>query len=348
MIESSLPQSEAVELPPLRPFGSVARSITGYGVATGLMLVSPLLVFAPAALFHCAMRNGKRATWGAVAIAAVLAGIYFSVVANSAGAGASGRLAWISFAAVVFSVVIPAMLIMPLVGRGVRFGEVLLIAILASAVGLGMTEVVTRAFGGFSPYAMQLAQARETGGRVAEVYRSANAGSDVMRWMQQWMEYALRILPAMILVDMILMFVLSLMMYGRLTVWRASARREPGVMAASSAYLFRNLSLPDWLLLAFVFGGLTPVATGLLQQVAANVLAVTLFLYLLQGLAIVRFLLLRAGVGLVGTLFAMAMLIMLTLTGIGLLLLVAAGLFDSFFDFRRFKRKDESHEGHTD
>ena len=40
---------------------------------------------------------------------------------------------------------------------------------------------------------------------------------------------------------------------------------------------------------------------------------------------------------------------LLTLTGVGPLLLGLAGLFDPFFDFRHFKkRKDDSHESHSD
>ena len=95
-------------------------------------------------------------------------------------------------------------------------------------------------------------------------------------------------------------------------------------------------------------GGITPLTAGLLQTVAANVLALVLFLYMLQGLAIFRSVLVKAGAGAVGTLFGFALLVMLALTGIGLMLLIVAGLFDSFFDFRHLKRKDDSDESHTD
>jgi hypothetical protein len=84
------------------------------------------------------------------------------------------------------------------------------------------------------------------------------------------------------------------------------------------------------------------------QRIGANILAVVTFLYLLQGLAIVRSLLAAAGAGFVGVTFAYLMLGLLTLTGIGPLLLSIAGLFDSFFDFRKFKRKDHSDESHLD
>ena len=111
-------------------------------------------------------------------------------------------------------------------------------------------------------------------------------------------------------------------------------------------YLFRNLSLPDWVLFAFLFGGITPLASGLLQKVAANVLAVVVFLYFLQGLAIFRSMLVSLRVSLLGTIAGL--LIIAVLLSVTLLPLSIAGLFDSFFDFRHFRRKDDSHEGHSD
>ena len=39
---------------------------------------------------------------------------------------------------------------------------------------------------------------------------------------------------------------------------------------------------------------------------------------------------------------------LLTVTGVAPLLLSIAGLFDSFFDFRKFNRKDHSDESHSD
>ena len=102
------------------------------------------------------------------------------------------------------------------------------------------------------------------------------------------------------------------------------------------------------LLFGFVFGGITPLATGSLRLVAANVLAVVVFLYLMQGLAVFRFMLVKAGAGVVGTIFGFILLGLLCVTGLGLFLLAIAGLFDPFFDFRKLKRKDDSHESHTD
>jgi uncharacterized protein YybS (DUF2232 family) len=116
---------------------------------------------------------------------------------------------------------------------------------------------------------------------------------------------------------------------------------------ATTPYRFRYLSLPEWLLFAFVIGGLSPLASGMLQQIGANVLVMVLFLYCLQGLAIFRSFVAATGVGMMGSLFAWMLLGLLTLTGISPLLLCIAGLFDSFFDFRHFNRKDHSDESHS-
>lgn len=346
MIESSIQQSGNVAPAPAGPGLRIARSAVGHGVATALMLVSPLIVFAPAALFHCAVRNGRRATWGAFAVAIVLAGLAQALTLPGTGAGA--QMAWAWFATIILSIGIPSMAAIPLVERGERFGRVLMFALAASAIGLGLTELLMQTFFSFSPYAMQVAQAQEGLGRVIEFYRTRNAGADFISTARQYMGFAMQVLPASILAHFSLFFVLSLMMIGRLATWRTFTADRKVVAPSERSYLFRNLSFPDWLLFGFVVGGITPLTAGLLQTVAANVLALVLFLYMLQGLAIFRFVLLKAGAGTVGTLFGFALLVMLALTGIGLMLLIVAGLFDSFFDFRHLKRKDDSDESHTD
>ena len=75
MIESSLSQSEPMALSS-RPFGRVVRSVIGYSLLTALMFITPMLVFVPAALLHCAIRNGRRAAWTALALAVALDTLY--------------------------------------------------------------------------------------------------------------------------------------------------------------------------------------------------------------------------------------------------------------------------------
>lgn len=354
MIVTSLEQSEMRPAPAAsgRPDGGASmrstRTALGYGVATALMLISPLLVFAPAALFQCALRNGRRVAWGAFTVAVILTAGYFIQVANVSTAVASSRMAYASLAALVLSIAVPSMAALPLVERGQPFGTVLMFALTGSAVGLGLTEVMMRTVAGFSPFAIQVAQAQEMSARIVAFYRDNNARPDLVRGVEGWMESAMQVLPAWILIDFSLIFVLSLMMVGRLKSWRTFAANRAVVDEAERSYLFRHLSLPEWLLFGFVFGGITPLATGSLRLVAANVLAVVVFLYLMQGLAVFRFMLVKAGAGAVGTIFGFILLALLCITGLGLFLLAIAGLFDPFFDFRKLKRKDDSHESHTD
>lgn len=344
MIESSLHQADTMSIPG-RGFLRVARSVAGYAVATALMLITPLLVFAPASLFHCAMRNSRAAAWTAAVVASGLAGIYFSQVA-SASAGSQVKLVYSSFIGIVLAVVVPSMVAIPLVDQKRKFGIVLTVALVCSSIGLGATELIMRAFS-FSPYAAQLADATALANKMAYMNRALESqpGGRLALWL---LTHSPVVLPAMILLDVALVFILSLMMFGRLSAWRAFATTHTADPAARDTYLFRDLQLPEWLLFLFVLGGLTPLLTGIWQVTAANVLAIMLCLYLLQGLAIFRAILVRAEAGIAASVLAFFILGMLCLTGIGLVLLVGVGLFDPFFDFRKLNRKDDSHESHTD
>jgi uncharacterized protein YybS (DUF2232 family) len=340
MIESSH-LSEPVALPD-RSFGRVTRSVIGYGVLTALMVVFGIPVFVPAMLIHCAIRNGRRAAWASLVLATLLATLSLG---SATAAPDVTRLALSFISGVVLSVAVPAILAVPLVERGEAFGRVLLFLLVGSAIGLAATEIGARAIAGFSPYAAHVAQAKEASVQIVQTNRTAGMPSDAVRWMERWgAVYSTVLLPAAMLLNTALSFVLSLLMIGRLRAWREMiVRREA---TAGGAYLFRNFALPDWVLFAFVLGGLTPLATGLLQKVAANVLMLVVFLYVLQGFALLRFLLAAVGVGFLGALVASLFAVF---TGIGPLLLGIAGLFDPFFDFRHFKkRKDDSHESHSD
>lgn len=344
MIES-FSQSEPVVLPG-RPLGRLVRSVAGYSLLTALMIVTPMLVFVPAALLHCAIRNGRRAAWTTLVLAVAIASLYAaSVPATPAEAQ---KMAWSYLGAVALAVALPTMAAIPLVERGEKFGRVLVFLLAGAIAGLAATEIASQSLISFSPYAAQVAQAKQTSVEFVQMYREKGMPADMVRLAERWIGYSTYVLPAVILINVSLVFILSLLMLGRLKAWRELAARR-GDTDALGAYLFRNFSLPDWLLFAFILGGLTPLVTGLLQKVAANTLAVVAFLYILQGLAIFRFMLAAMGAGIVGTMLGWLLLGFLMITGIGPLLLGVAGLFDSFFDFRHFKkRKDDSHESHSD
>ncbi len=343
MIETSLHPSEPLALPD-RPLGQLVRNAIGYGLLLTLMIVGGLPMFVPAVLIHCALRNGHRAAWASLALASVLGAILGAAQASPD----LTKVAASAIAGVILGIALPTMLALPLIERGESFGRVLMVLMIFSAIGLAITELGARAVASFSPFAVHVAQAKTMSEQFAQTYRAGGMPSDAVRFAERWgTYYANVLLPAGMLLSSAMSFVLSLLMTGRLRAWREHVARTAAGGAAPNAYVFRNFALPDWVLFVFVLGGLAPLMTGVLQNVAANVLMVAVFLYMLQGLALLRYLLAAVGIGFVGALVAFAFTF---LSGIGPLLLGVAGLFDPFFNFRHFKkkRKDDSHESHSD
>lgn len=344
MIDTTIQQSEPVALPHRSP-GRQVRSVAVYSLVTALMIITPMLVFVPAALFHCAIRNGRRATSAMAVLALSIAALSIVAVPHTA---ATLNMAWSGLVGVALAVVLPSLAALPLVERAEKFGRVLIFLLIGSAIGLAVTEIGSRALLSFSPFAAQVAEAQKNNTQFIEFYRTNGMAPEMVRMMERWASYNTFVLPGFLLIMISLVFILSLLMIGRLKAWRDAAAAR-GDSEALGAYLFRNFALPDVVLFAFIFGGLTPLASGMLQKVAANTLTIVAFLYILQGLAIFRFLLVAMGAGFAGTMLGWLLLVFLTLTGVGPLLLGLAGLFDPFFDFRHFKkRKDDSHESHSD
>jgi len=353
MTNPPLPQPEPMTLPtlPVQPFGRVARSVAGYGVATALLLISPgLMVFAPAAIFHCAMRNGRRAAWAAGVLALVLAGLCVYLVPLSTVADpAQTNMAYASFLGIALSIAVPSIFAVPLVERQEKFGTVLAFSLFFSTIGLGLTEWIMRNAASFSPYAAQVREQTQLIALNVANVKAAISGQGLYGRLYLWLlEHMPQVFPASVLLEIAIFFILSLMMVGRLSAWRSFATTRVADSEMRRTYLFRNFAWPEWLLFVFVIAGATPLLTGFAQTIAANALALMVSLYILQGLAIFRFMLAKAGAGYVGGAIGFFLLGMLCTALIGFLLLAVAGLFDPFFDFRHLKRKDDSHESHTD
>jgi len=328
-------------------FGRSLRYVAGYALLIAVMLLSPLFVFIPAALFYAAVRHGRSVAWAALISGVALAGVV--VVGGSNAPQTTLAEAHTSLAYLVgltLSIALPAMIALPLIERAESFGRILLTGVVFGAFGLAATEVSIRLVAGFSPYADQLAAYHATAGEWVVRYQQAGLPSDAVAFLRRWMDIALYCFPASLLMEVALVFALSIVLFGRVRAWRDVVERRPA--SDLSPYLFRNLALPDWLLFGFILGGLSPLASGLAQRIGANLLAVVTFLYLLQGLAIFRAFVVATGAGFAGVTFAYVVLGLLTLTGIAPLLLSIAGLFDTFFDFRKFTRKDHSDESHLD
>ncbi|HVE71357.1 MAG TPA: DUF2232 domain-containing protein [Thermoanaerobaculia bacterium] len=337
MIEP-LPHSEPVMLPQ-RPLGRQARSVLGYSLLTALMILARMPVFVPAALLHCAVRNGRRAVWAVLAISVLLVSAYG--VSVPFAKPDLQNMWWASLGAVVFAIALPAIAAVPLVERAEGFGRVLLFLLAGALVGLALTEVASQLLFSFSPFAMEVAQTKALWVEVAKAYRELKAPAEMIRIAEQAGPVNAYLLPGQLIASLAVIFILSLLMFGRLRGWQDREAARP--------YLFRNLQLPEWLLFAFIFGGITPLASGLLQKIAANTLLVVAFLYVVQGLAIFRAMLVAVGAGPVSSLLAWMLVGMMFFTGVSQVLLGVVGLFDPFFDFRRFKkRKDDSHESHSD
>jgi len=315
------------------------RSIAGYSLLTALMILARMPVFVPAALLHCAIRNGRRAAWAVLAITIAIVALYaLSVPLETPDLQ---HMTWASLGAIVLAIALPAMAAVPLVARAENFGRVLLFLIAGSLVGLVATEVASRLIFSFSPFAFEVAQTKTMWLEVVKAYRELKAPAEMIGLAEKLGPINIYVLPGQLVGSLSVIFIVSLLMYGRLRGWQDREAARP--------YLFRNLQLPEWLLFAFIFGGLTPIAGGMLQKVAANTLVVVVFLYIVQGLAVVRSLMVSMGAGPVSSLFAWMLVGFMFFTGVSQVLLGVVGLFDPFFDFRHFKkRKDDSHESHSD
>lgn len=340
MIEMSLQHDEPVTMP-ARSFGQRARSMAAHAAVVAVMLVSPLVVFVPAALLHCGIRNGRRAAWVLLGIAALIGAILITPAALTAHtADAAAAAAY--FLRVLLATGIPALAILPLLERGESLGRLLLVALLIGLAGLAATELIVRGTTGISPYAGHVADTRQAAELYRQAYQKAGLPADVINVVAAACTYCI---AAMLAGDIAVTFVLSLVMLGRLRAWRELAAARGGALLAP--LFFRALVLPEWLLFVFVISGLSPLATGLLRQIGINVLVAVVFLYLLQGMAVVRFYAAAAGRRFIGSLLVWAVVALLVMMGVGLLLLILTGLFDSFFDFRHFNRKDSSDESHS-
>lgn len=331
---------------PGQPRGSVARSVIAHSVLAALMIVTEMFVFVPAVLFHCAIRNGRRAAWVTLALAA-LAGAFFASLSLAADLEA-GRYDFSVLAGIVLGMGIPALIAVPMIERGQSLGRVLAILLLCSFAGLAATELLAQATIDYSPMAAHAKQLREVNAAWIQVYRDKGVPAEGIQFAERVFGYTVRLLPALVLSLFAVFFTLSLLLFGRLKVWRDLAARRADAQALG-AYLFRNFAMPDWVLFAFVIGGLAPLLTGMLQTIAANVLAVVAFLYMLQGVALLRFMVGAMVSGPAGLMLGAMLIMVFTFSGVGPLVLGVAGLFDPFFDFRHFKkRKDDSNESHSD
>lgn len=323
-------------IPDTRPAGSRARSSVFHALVAAVLWLLPMLpMFVPATFISSGLRNGWKGMFGSIAGAAALLSL---VLVNATPAQ---RFTYASqIALLVTEIGLGAVAATLLIRRGRSSGSVLLAGVLGSSAGFLLTELTVRALSGKSMYAEVVQAFRENAKAMVEVWRTRGMTQDVLSAMQQASEtLASSFIPAILVVGMTMSFAMSLMLIPRLPV---------GIRGVGDMLRFRALRFPDWLLLAFVAGGLSPLADGVVQKIGLNVLVVVVFLYFLQGLAILRALLAKLQLGFFGMAMTFALLLLLTQFFIAPVALFLAGLFDPFFDFRKLNRKEEKNESDSD
>jgi hypothetical protein len=318
-----------------RPVGRGLGSIALHGGLAAVMYYTAMSLFVPAAFIHAGLRNGRRGVWGAIGAASLL----LLIVAPAISPTTALPAAMASVSRFIFEIALPTGIITLLVARTVSFGNVLITALGGSFLGFFVTEALLRAFMNYSPYQTIVGNFRAITAGATELNRKLGSPPESLQAFEKISEVvASSFMPSVLVSATAIMFVLSLIMIPRLPAGRATG----------STYFFRRLALPEHLLFAFVAGGLSPLASGALRIAGLNILAIVGFLYLLQGLAVVRALLLQLGFGLFATLLTFAVLAMFSGYGIAPVALAVVGLFDSFFDFRKLNRKEASNESNSD
>jgi len=321
--------------PPVRSAGVKARSVVLHSLAAAFMFISPLALFVPAAFISARIKNGRKGIAGAILGAAGI----FLLASLGGPSGGPSPATMANAGRLVFEIGLPSIVVTELMARAAPFGVVVLAALASGAMGFFINEITLRSLMSYSPYDALVQNVRTTSASTIELYRSAGFPPDMLESMRRASEIvAASYVPLIMAGVTVLMFVLSLVMLPRLPVGRASG----------AGFHFRTLAFPDLLLFVFVLAGLSPLASGPLRTIGLNVLGLMVLLYFLQGLAIARSMMTRPGVKLPGMLLAFSAVVFLTIYLIAPVLFFLIGLFDSFFDFRHFNRKDDSHESHID
>ena len=334
---------EPVPLAAPRPRGTAMRSVALHALAAAMMYVSPLHLFVPAAYVSSGLRNGRRGIWGAILISVLI--VAGAILAGQTVFGTSTVLTTANLNLVlrlVFEIGIPSVAVMLMIRRGATMGQAILVGVGIAALGFFAEEALMRRGFQYSPYEAIAANIRGAWEKSIEAQAKlgfAREGLDLMRRISRALTGPF--MPFLLVAASMLTFIMSLVMIPRLPAGRDTGDR----------YLFRNLRWPDPMLFGFIAGGAAPLldAGSALRMTLQNVLAVVAFLYLIQGLAIFRSLVLRLGIGFLGAAFAYVLLGLLTFWGgIAPFILFLGGLFDPFFDFRNLQRKGESDESHSD
>ena len=183
------------------------------------------------------------------------------------------------------------------------------------------------------PHALVIKGIQESIAQTATLYQKGGIAGDDLQALQQGMAQAGvligRIYPALVLLGLACLAAFNLGILQRLT------RRLPQPLVLEPFTGFRNPDFLVWGLIAAGFALLVPVTP--IRTVALNILALALFLYFVQGLAVVMNLLQRYAVP---PLVRWVVYILLGLQPYLMVAVVLLGLFDLWGDFRTPKSKN--------
>jgi hypothetical protein len=317
--------------PPLSGSASLVRSTVAHALVAALM--SWLSIVVPAVFIHAGLRYGWKGALGSVFGAVALLGVV-AVLAAAPPIGGDDLTAPLTM---LFELGVPALVAVVLIRNRRSLGLVLVASIATAAAGLFAGELLLRVTSEFSPYARVVETFRTMSAETIEFYRKGGFPPEGIRAMERVARgIGDSFIPALLIFSTVVTFTFSMILVPRFAYGRL----------LGPAYLFRNLAFPDWLLLGFVAGGISPLLHGSVRLAGLNLLAIVICLYLIQGLAIFRAFVLRLPFGFFGS--AIAWLMLAVLPQVSLPLMFLMGLFDPFFDFRKLNRKESSNESDSD
>lgn len=317
--------------PATRPLRSVALH-----AVMGALLFASVAIFTPAAFINSGLRNGWRGLFGAIIGAAAI------IALLSWSAAATGATRFFEAGRLLFEIGLAATTASLLIRRQFSSGAVILGGVAASAIGFLLTELVFRSVFEVSLYTTIVTELKAEAAEAIRIMSSSKSSTSIERVKAMKQVFELisgPFLPAFLASIWVMSFVITMVVVPRL----------PSGLATGERYLFRSLAFPDWLLVVFIGAGLSPLFPEPYRTAGLNLLVVVLGLYLVQGLAIYRAALARLPIGVFGLIAAFALLLVLSEIALipGVLLLLA-GLFDPFFDFRKLNRKEQTNESDSD
>lgn len=310
----------------------VALGVAVHALLVSLVVLPPLHLFVPTVLLSAGFRYGQRAARIVLVVTVtvmLLGALSGGREASLAGFTAAGLL--------IFQMGAPALLLMQHVERRIPSGTALLATFGMASLGVVVVEGIMRLAWGYSPYAGLVSEA----GTIFDQALSMNSQlpAESLEVMRKAGDVVIAsYLPAVIMVNTALMLLVAVVMVPRLR------RSDP----EAGQYRLRNFSLPDWLLVVFIVAGLSPFAAGELRTAGLNVLAVVALFYWVQGMAVVRMMMSRSPIRFLASAPAFILLSLVGFNLVGIAILFLTGLFDSFFDFRKLKRKEDSDESDLD